>query len=144
MATEPEHITLQFDGGSRGNPGDSGSGYVILNSDSNVIAEGYSFLGTGVTNNHAEYYALILGLRHALKLQATEVIVEGDSMLVISHLQGKWKVKAANLKPLYEEARSLLKQLPEYKLRHIPRSLNSLADALANKAMDTKQSFATA
>lgn len=136
------HI-LMFDGGSRGNPGKAGCGYVICSSHDvdetqDPLIIGYEYLGAHQTNNYAEYSGLIRGLEHAIShgLTKSHIQIEGDSLLVIQQLSGKWQVKNANLKPLYEKARSLLAQLYSYSLTHIPRSKNKMADALANKAMD--------
>jgi ribonuclease HI len=130
---------LRFDGGSRGNPGRAGCGFVILTSKSNdtPICYDYKYLGNEETNNYAEYNGLIMGLEDTIKHNIKNIIIEGDSLLVINHLLGKWKVKSENLKPLYEKASTLLKQFDNYTLNHIPRSHNKKADKLANNAMDS-------
>lgn len=136
------HI-LMFDGGSRGNPGKAGCGYVICSSHDvdetqDPLIIGYEYLGVHQTNNYAEYSGLIRGLEVAIShgLTTSDIQIEGDSLLVIQQLSGKWKVKNENLKPLYEKARLLLSQLHSYSFTYIPRSKNKMADSLANKAMD--------
>ena len=130
---------LRFDGGSRGNTGRAGCGFVILTSKSNdtPICYDYKYLGNNVTNNYAEYNGLIMGLEDTIKHNIKNIIIEGDSLLVINQLIGKWKVKSDNIKSLYERASILLKQFDNYTLNHIPRSQNKKADKLANNAMDS-------
>ena len=89
--------TIMFDGGSRGNPGNSGCGFVIYDSENNEIDHGYKNIGFN-TNNVAEYTALYLALILARKKEYNNIIIKGDSMLVINQLKGVWKVKNANLK----------------------------------------------
>ena len=122
---------VRFDGASLGNPGPMGAGAVVdivgLPSARKELAMP---LGDG-TNNEAEYHGLILGLRHALAAGADEVEVAGDSQLVIRQLEGKYTVKAANLRPLHDEARRLLARFRRVKLRWVPRDENADADRLS-------------
>lgn len=134
-----EHnYVLMFDGGCRGNPGPSGAGYVIYNGNEE-IAYGYKYIGV-TTNNVAEYTALILGLKTAVEMGINNIIVKGDSKLVINQLQGVWNVKADNLVPFNKEAKTLMCALSNVRLEHIKRSFNKRADLLANEAMNTKLS----
>jgi ribonuclease HI len=143
---------LQFDGGSRGNPGSGGSGAVLyFNSGyfpgiSETLDEKwhmYNFLGDkDVTNNMAEYSGLIDGLTQAVAMKLDSLKIQGDSQLVIRQLQGTYKVGALHLKPLHAEAVRLLAKIPTYCLEHIPRDLNSRADELSNIAMDSMQTRA--
>lgn len=94
------HYTLMFDGGSRGNPGICGSGFVIYNGESEVW-QGYKKVSEKNTNNYAEYMGVILGLAFAIDKKIEYLHVKGDSLLVINQLLGKWKVNSNNLKPLY-------------------------------------------
>jgi ribonuclease HI len=136
--------TLYFDGASRGNPGASGSGSIILrNSDEETVWESYKYLGTTSTNNVAEYSGLLEGLRGATRLSISTLLVKGDSMLVLKQVEGSFQVKAAHLAPFVKEARTLLKVFSSVRLVHIPRALNSLADSLANAAVDTRDSKET-
>lgn len=136
-----EKIYIYADGGARGNPGPAGAGSTVLSSDGTVIAEVSTFLGH-TTNNVAEYTALIEGLKVAKKkfgtsLKEITVEIRMDSELVIRQLQGRYKVKHPNLKPLYAEAQILIeKSFPTISYVHVPREKNKIADALANAAMD--------
>ena len=125
---------LYFDGGSRGNPGPSGCGYALFTND-NEIASGSHALGFG-TNNEAEYQGLIYGLREAKNLNIKDIIVYGDSLLVINQIQGKWQCRAKNLLIHLTEARNLIRHFNKIILQHIPREMNKRADQLANNAMD--------
>ena len=132
---------LMFDGGSRGNPGPSGCGYVIMNSDeTEIIAKGSEFIGKN-TNNYAEYMGMILGIEKALELNIRNLIVKGDSQLVIKQMLKEYSVKATNLIPLYSHANNLISRFQEIKFFHIKRNLNTIADKLANEAMDQKNNF---
>jgi len=132
---------LHFDGGSRGNPGRGGWGAVLLRegADQGVseIAHGYGYVGDNVTSNECEYLALIHGLRMAKEHELKSLTVKGDSNLVISQLQGVWKVRAENLIPIYEEARVLIDGFDHVTLEHVPRKLNERADFLANCGIDS-------
>jgi ribonuclease HI len=88
------------------------------------------------TNNVAEYKALIRGVEKALEFSPSRVDVFADSELMVRQLNGRYKVRAPSILPLYEEARKLLGMLSESKVQHVPREQNSLADALANRAID--------
>ena len=137
---------LMFDGGSRGNPGISGCGYVICSSvevEEPPLISGSEYLGDKQTNNYAEYSGLIKGLEAALSQGLTNLKIEGDSILVIKQMLGEWKVKSPNIQPLYSKAKSLLSQIKTYSLTHIPRAKNKQADALANEAMDKYYNFDT-
>ena len=130
---------LYFDGGSRGNPGQSGCGYTIyLNNDE--IAIGSHPLGYG-TNNEAEYQGLLYGLRAAKNNNIKNIAVYGDSLLVINQVEGKWQCKAKNLVGYLTEARNLIRDFDRIILYHIPREKNKRADELANDAMDKLELF---
>lgn len=134
-------IVIYADGGSRGNPGPAGSGAVVLDEKEKVLAEVSLYIGN-TTNNVAEYKAIIGGLACAVelfgaKLKGMHVELRMDSELVIRQLTGKYKVKHPNLKPLFADAKELIaRHFDEVKYTHVPREKNTLADALANKAMD--------
>ena len=143
---------LQFDGGSRGNPGSAGSGAVMYSVSARGREEvwsGYWYLGDGVTNNVAEYVGLIQGLEQvkaslgARKAGKVELLIQGDSKLVICQVTGEWKTKNMNLKPFNERAKRALSLLPSNvlpRLEHIPREQNSRADELSNVAMNSRRS----
>lgn len=133
---------ILFDGGSRGNPGLCGIGYVIYTcstpwTENSKIAsiKGKAVVSECETNNYAEYSALILGLRRAKELGFTELQILGDSKLVINQLKGEWTC-GDKLRPLYKEAACLLRGFNSCVLEHIPRAENTVADGLANEAMD--------
>ena len=132
---------LMFDGGSRGNPGPSGCGYVLMNSDeTEIIAKGSEFIGKN-TNNYAEYMGMILGIEKALELNIRNLIVKGDSQLVIKQMLKEYSVKAPNLIPLYNRGNNLISRFQDIKFFHIKRNLNTIADKLANEAMDQEKDW---
>jgi probable phosphoglycerate mutase len=132
-----EWITLQFDGGSRGNPGPSGVGVVLSAEDETPLVTLGRYIGRA-TNNVAEYRGLITALQEAKKLGARKVIIRGDSELIIKQMKGEYKVRHPQLKPLYDEARRLLREFEAHKIEHNLRHKNELADKLANLAMDRR------
>ena len=132
-----ETLTLQFDGGSRGNPGPAGIGVVVAAADGTPLVTLGRFIGRA-TNNVAEYRALITAMTEAKKLGATKVLIRGDSELVIKQMTGVYRVKNPDMKVLYDEAQTILRTFAQAKFTHNLRDKNELADALANKAMDRR------
>ena len=130
-------IKLFADGGSRGNPGPSASGFVLLTLDDRVILQKGIYLGT-TTNNQAEYRSLKFGLEEAIRLGVKEVLVYMDSQLVIRQMIGQYRVKHHDILPLFMEIQSLLKNFDKVDFNHVPREFNKLADAQVNKALDLK------
>jgi len=130
------NFKLQFDGCSKSNPGLAGAGAVIYNLTNDEIWNGSEFVGTNVTNNHAEYMGLIIGLKQAKEMKIKQLIVEGDSMLVIKQMKGEFKVKALHLVELYNEAKLLAKGFDCIYYKHIYRNNNKRADELSNIAVD--------
>lgn len=126
---------LRFDGGSRGNPGPSGCGAVIYH-DNDEIWSGYLFLSEKQTNNYSEYMGLIIGLEQALKMNIKEILVEGDSLLVINQLTNKYKCKSENLIELNQKATNLSNLFKNIHFNHILRNKNKRADKLSNIAID--------
>ena len=126
---------LYTDGAARGNPGPAGAGAVLLDGR-NQIATLTRFLGEKLTNNEAEYRALILGLELALKNRAGDLEVFMDSQLIVNQVTGQYKIKQARLYKLYTEVARLAKQFSSIKFSHIPRKENKQADRLANLALD--------
>src|SRR4028118_2155097 len=126
-----ETITLQFDGGSRGNPGPAGIGVVLRAADDTPLVTLGRFIGRA-TNNVAEYKALITALEEAKKLGAKKIIIRGDSELIIKQMKGEYRVKHPDMKELYEEAQDLIRQFGQAKIEHNLRHKNELADKLAN------------
>lgn len=140
---EVEELVLYCDGGSRGNPGPSAIGAVVFDASAEpptLIASVSECIGV-TTNNVAEYRALIAGLEAVAHLRARIIRVRADSLLVIKQLRGEWKVKHANIKPLYAAARALLAEYEIVDLQHVPREQNAEADALVNQALDAADSF---
>ncbi|MEV0342168.1 bifunctional RNase H/acid phosphatase [Nocardia sp. NPDC050713] len=131
-----EHVIVEADGGSRGNPGPAGYGAVVFAADHvAVLAERRESLGIA-TNNVAEYRGLIAGLEAAAELGARTVDVRMDSKLVVEQMSGRWKVKHAAMIPLADRARRLVAGFDRVGFTWIPRAQNSHADRLANEAMD--------
>lgn len=126
---------LHTDGGSRGNPGPGGAGIVLRRADGPIAAKGGAFLGS-VTNNVAEYSALLWGMRAALALGVKELLVKADSELVVKQMRGEYRVKNEGLKPLFLEAQRLRRGFDAIEFVHVRREENAEADALANEAMD--------
>jgi ribonuclease HI len=134
---QDELFTLNFDGGSRGNPGPAGIGIVVSAADGTPVVTIGRFLGVA-TNNAAEYQALIAVMEEALKIGVKKVRIVGDSELVIKQMRGEYRVKNAALKPLYEKAKGLFAKFQQAKFEHNFREKNELADKLANLAMNKK------
>ncbi len=129
------NIEVYIDGGSRGNPGISGGGFVILK-NGKLIDSDFKFFGQK-TNNQAEYLALELALKKIhLNYEDYEVHFFMDSKLAVEQMNGNYKVKSANIKPIFQRTRKLADQIENFSIKHIPREENNLADELANKAMD--------
>jgi ribonuclease HI len=132
-----EVLTLEFDGGSRGNPGPAGIGVVVRSADGTPLVTLGRFIGRA-TNNVAEYRALITALQKARELGAKKVVIRGDSELVVRQMRGEYRVKNADLRTLYDEAQDLLHGFAHATIDHNYRHKNALADKLANLAMDKK------
>jgi ribonuclease HI len=132
-----ETLILEFDGGSRGNPGPAGIGVVVRAQDGTPLLTLGRFIGRA-TNNVAEYQALVTGMQQALTLGAKTLQVRGDSELIIKQMLGEYRVKHPALKPLNEEAQSLVAQFDKVSFGHNLREKNQLADKLANLAMDRR------
>ncbi len=133
--TPSPRFTAHCDGGSRGNPGPSGYGAVIEDSKGRVVAELSEFLGIQ-TNNYAEYAGLLGVLKWAVEHKVKRLRVVSDSELMVKQMQGKYKVKSPGLRPLFEEARRLTRNIASFEMRHTLRGGNKQADRLANEAMD--------
>jgi ribonuclease HI len=128
------HIA-HIDGASRGNPGPASYALILKDPAGKVIFELGKKLGRE-TNNVAEYYALLAALDYALSHGIHGLRVRSDSELLVRQMQGRYRVKSSDLKPLHERASKLAKQLEYFVVEHIPREMNRDADALANRALD--------
>lgn len=128
-------ITANVDGGARGNPGPAGYGAYIRDAEGRVIAQLSEYLGHK-TNNFAEYSALLAALEYAIKHNYRALKVISDSELMVRQMTGQYKVNSADLRPLYDKARTLVRQLDKFAIEHVLRTKNQQADRLANDAMD--------
>ncbi|KAK8655407.1 hypothetical protein V6N13_107985 [Hibiscus sabdariffa] len=125
---------LEFDGASKGNPGPAGAAAVLKTDTGTVICKLREGLGVA-TNNAAEYRAVILGLKHALRKGYRNIRVRGDSKIVCMQLQGLWKVKHEHMSELHEQAMELKNKFISFQINHVLRELNGEADAEANLAV---------
>jgi ribonuclease HI len=128
-------LVIHVDGGSRGNPGPAAIAAVLSSPDGDVVAEAKETIGVA-SNNVAEYKAVLLGLATAKDLGATEVEVVNDSELVQKQVNGLYKVKHPDMKPLHAESLAAFKQFARWQIRSVPRAQNKDADALVNQALD--------
>ena len=135
-------VIVHVDGGARGNPGPAAAACVLSSPSGELLGEHAQLLGT-VTNNVAEYRALLLGLESARRLGASEVEVVGDSELIAKQVRGIYKVKHEAMKPLHREATAALKQFQRWSIRTVPRAQNAHADALVNAALDQARASAS-
>jgi ribonuclease HI len=128
-------VVVHVDGGARGNPGPAAAASVVSTPEGEVLDEASQLLGV-VSNNVAEYRALLLGLARARALGAEEVEVVNDSELVAKQVRGLYKVKHAAMRPLHAEAMGALRGFSSWQIRSVPRAQNAHADALVNAALD--------
>lgn len=134
-AGDNRHVIVYADGGSRGNPGPSACGYIVMTDDEQVLVDKGEYLGI-TTNNQAEYQGLKHGLEEALAMGAREVSVRLDSLLVINQMKGIFKVKNRDLWPIHDAIKNLVKSFDKVSFTHVPRELNKLADAAVNRTLD--------
>jgi len=134
-STSSGTVTIFSDGGSRGNPGPSAAGFVILDYSQQVVAEGGEYLGI-TTNNQAEYHGVRIGLEKAIELKYKRVDFKIDSMLVVNQMKGFYKIKNRELWPVHERIRELMKQFDKVTFTHVRREFNQLADGMVNKTLD--------
>ena len=132
-------LLVEADGGSRGNPGESGSGAIVADQATGELLAEISLYGGIASNNVAEYKGMIAGVRRAIELDPdAELLVRLDSKLVVEQMSGRWKIKHPAMAELAAEAREVLTGTP-VRFQWIPRLENSRADKLANLAMDLKR-----
>jgi ribonuclease HI len=134
-------VIVHVDGGARGNPGPAAAACVVSDPSGEVLEECARLLGS-VTNNVAEYRALLLGLERARALGASEVEIVNDSELVAKQVRGLYKVKHAAMRPLHGEAMAALREFAHWSIRSVPRAQNADADALVNAALDQARAAA--
>ena len=126
-------LTAHTDGASKGNPGPAAFGFTIEKYGVS-LEECYEYIGE-TTNNIAEYTAFTAALKRMKQLGATDVIIYSDSELAVKQINGTYKVKNKGLKPLHTEVMRLLEEFDSFRIIHIPREKNSVADSLANRAI---------
>jgi ribonuclease HI len=132
-------LIIEADGGSRGNPGESGSGAIVVDQTSGEVLAEISLYGGIASNNVAEYKGMIAGVRRALEIDPNaELYIRLDSKLVVEQMMGRWKIKHPAMAELAAEARALLTGTPVH-FEWMPRLQNSRADKLANLAMDLRR-----
>ncbi len=125
-----------IDGASRGNPGPASYAVVLRDPQGKIVLELAKNIGRE-TNNVAEYFALLAALDYATTHNIAALRIRSDSELLVRQMQGRYKVKSADLKPLHERAAKLARQLQYFAIEHVRRELNRDADALANVALDS-------
>jgi len=133
--TPPSVHVANIDGASRGNPGPASYAVVLRDPSGKVVLELAKNIGRE-TNNVAEYYALLAALDYATSHDIRGLRIRSDSELLVRQMQGRYKVKSPDLKPLHERAAKLARQIQYFVIEHVRRELNSDADALANIALD--------
>ncbi len=135
--TSGSHAIIYSDGGSRGNPGPSAAGFVIMDPYDHVLHEGGMYLGI-TTNNQAEYHGVRLGLERALEVGVRTVDFRLDSLLVVNQMNGLYKIKNRELWPINERIRALITQFDKVTFVHVRREFNQLADGMVNKILNAE------
>jgi ribonuclease HI len=128
-------VTVNVDGGARGNPGPAAIGVVLRDGEGEVLEERGERIGRA-TNNVAEYRALLRGIELAAAHGATELEVIGDSELVVRQVEGRYKVKDATMRELHAEVKRALAGFESWTIRHVRRESNAEADRLVNEVLD--------
>jgi ribonuclease HI len=126
---------INIDGAARGNPGPAAYGVLIRNGRGEVVTQLKKYIGL-MTNNVAEYYGLIAALDYAQSHGVRALRVESDSELLVKQMRGVYKVKSADLRPLFERAKKMSQAFESFRIEHVYREQNREADALANEALD--------
>ncbi|MBN2560546.1 MAG: ribonuclease HI family protein [Phycisphaerae bacterium] len=128
-------LSIHIDGGSRGNPGPAGAGVSVQDASGRPVFEAGFFLGQ-MTNNMAEYTALLRALDFAVQAGASELAVFSDSELLVRQINGEYRVRNATLRELFCTAVARLREIDQWNIQHVRREANRRADELANMAMD--------
>ena len=128
---------IYTDGGSRGNPGPAAAGVVFIDEKGKILKEYSHYLGE-VTNNQAEYEAVIFALQKAKQLKIKEIELRVDSELIGRQLLGKYKIKDPDLQPLFIKAWNLRLDYNKVDIKIIPREENKAADKMVNMELDSK------
>ncbi|MGB2589675.1 MAG: reverse transcriptase-like protein [Candidatus Acidiferrum sp.] len=130
----PAH-QANIDGAARGNPGPASYGVVVRDGSGELVAKLKKYIGR-MTNNVAEYYGLIAALDYAESHGIRALRIESDSELLVKQMQGQYKVKSDDLRPLFERAKKMTQGFESFRIDHVYREQNREADALANEALD--------
>ncbi len=133
--TKNEELIIYADGGSRGNPGPSASGFVILDAEERLIFEGGKYMGI-TTNNQAEYHAVKLALEKAVELRPRRISFRLDSQLVVNQLNGTYQIRNRDLWPIHVSIKELVGKFEKVTFMHVRREFNKEADAMVNKILD--------
>ena len=136
----PEEIVAHIDGGSRGNPGPAAAAFRLTDRDGNQL-QAKAFFLDWTTNNVAEYTGLIKALEGAGQMGAEQLTVFSDSEFLVKQINGEYKVKSDQIRPLYQRAVHLLGQFGSWSIHHVPREKNKQADKLVNRALDLEHDF---
>lgn len=134
--TSISELIIYTDGGSRGNPGPSAAGYVIMDRQGRVLEEGGEYLGL-TTNNQAEYQAVKLALEQALKYHAKRVTFMVDSELVERQMIGQYQIRNRDLWPVHDHIKEMIAAYEKVTFHHIPREKNVMADTKVNEILDS-------
>jgi mutator protein MutT len=137
--TDYKHVIIYTDGGSRGNPGQSASGFVVKDSQEKTLFEGGKYLGI-TTNNQAEYQAVKLALEKALEIGAHYAEFRLDSQLVVNQLNGIFQIRNRDLWPIHNNIKELIDKFEQVTFTHVRREFNHEADAMVNKILDEQAS----
>ena len=133
--SSPSAHRANIDGAARGNPGPASYGVLIRDGRGEVVTKLKKYIGR-MTNNVAEYYGLIAALDYAQSHGIRALRVESDSELMVKQMRGLYKVKSADLQPLFERAKKMSQGFESFRIDHVYREQNREADALANQALD--------
>lgn len=140
-----KRIIIYTDGGARGNPGPAAAGAVFCNEKKEILKKHSQYLGDHLTNNEAEYLAVISALQKFKHLfgkkmaKATEVVVISDSLLLVKQLNGEYKIKDSKIKPLFIKVWNLKLDFKKVRFRQVSREKNKEADSLVNEILDSKE-----
>jgi ribonuclease HI len=133
---------IYTDGGSRGNPGKAAIGVVICNEKEQEVKKYGEYLGDDLTNNDAEYQAIIFALKKFKALfgkklsENTDIEIKADSELVVKQLNGEYRLENPRIQQFFIEIWNLKFDFKSIKFKHIPRERNREADRLVNEALD--------
>lgn len=137
LSTNKSPLIIYCDGGSRGNPGPSASGFVIFDNKERLLFEDGKYLGI-TTNNQAEYQAVKFALEKALEMNATHLQFRLDSQLVVNQLTGLYQIKNRDLWPIHAHIKTLISRFEKVSFIHVRREFNKDADLIVNKILDAR------